>query len=239
MRLPAVLPLLLACVLGVLTNATPALSQTVGRQDTRTRDDTPTIVGAFRDSLRLLIAQHAIRIGFQEKTRRELSGPFLHDYHQSVTMPLSWSDGDSFAMNNIGHPIQGATVGFIWVANARAPGAPLSRSRAYWHSRLAATAWSAAYSVQFEIGPFSEASIGNVGMKRDTTGWSDYIVTPTIGLGVMVGEDAIDRWVLPWIERAESQTLTRVARSLLNPSRSLANMAGARMPWYRERPTRR
>jgi hypothetical protein len=229
----------LVVAIGILTAPAPAVAQSVEPKDASARTGTSAVVGAFRDSLRLLVAQHAARITFQEKTRRELGGPFFGDYRRSVTMPRHWSDGDSFATNNIGHPIQGAATGFIWVANTPAHGLALSRRSAYWQSRLGATAWSAIYSLQFEIGPFSEASIGNVGMRRDTTGWTDYVVTPTIGLAVMVGEDAIDRWVLPWIERARSDTLTRVARTLLNPSRSIANMAGARMPWYRDRPTHR
>ena len=220
--------------------ASPAVAQTAERKAPSPRTGTSTFVGAFRDSLRLLVAQHAIRIAFQEKTRRELGGPFFGDYRRSVTVPLRWSDGDSFATNNIGHPIQGAASGFIWVAHTPARGLSLSSDGAYWHSRLAATAWSAIYSLQFEVGPFSEASIGNVGMNRNTTGWTDYVVTPTIGLAFMVGEDAIDRWVLPLIERAHSDTLTRLSRTLLNPSRSIANMAGTHFPWDRaDRPLHR
>jgi hypothetical protein len=43
--------------------------------------------------------------------------------------------------------------------------------------------------VQFEFGPLSEASIGNVGMRPGTTGWVDHIVTPAGALWFTVAED--------------------------------------------------
>jgi hypothetical protein len=90
------------------------------------------------------------------------------------------------------------------------------------------------YSAQFELGPLSEASIGNVGMDPKTTGWVDYVMTPVGGFGVMVAEDAIDRYVLEPFERKVGNRLLRAAlRMVLNPSRSMANVAGARYPWHR------
>lgn len=58
--------------------------------------------------------------------------------------------------------------------------------------------WSAAYSLQFEIGPLSEASIGNVGMRPETTGWVDDVVTPLGAFGLIVAEDALDRYFVQW-----------------------------------------
>ena len=54
--------------------------------------------------------------------------------------------------------------------------------------------WAAAYSLQFEFGPLSEASVGNVGMHPETTGWVDRVVTPVGAFGLIVAEDALDRW---------------------------------------------
>jgi len=71
--------------------------------------------GAFTDSLRLLLVEHTTRVAFQGKTRRELSGNFFSDYKRSVRMPDTWDDGDSWAVNYIGHPIHGAASGFIWL----------------------------------------------------------------------------------------------------------------------------
>ena len=47
----------------------------------------------------------------------------------------------------------------------------------------------------------------------------------------MVAEDALDRYVIARLER-RIQIIYRVIRVVLNPSRALANAAGARPPWY-------
>ena len=54
--------------------------------------------GAFTDSLRLLIIEHVSRVAFQDKTRRELGGPFFSDYVRSVKIPDTWDDGDSLTV---------------------------------------------------------------------------------------------------------------------------------------------
>jgi hypothetical protein len=191
--------------------------------------------GAIVDSFRLLIIEHATRIAFQDKTRRELSGPFLGDYARSLKIPRTWNDGDGWAVNYIGHPIHGAAAGFIWLDHEDGAHDPdLGFSGEYWASRTRATAWAAYYSIQFEIGPLSEASIGNVGLHPNTTGWVDHIVTPVGALGFMVAEDAVDRYL---ITRIESWTDNRFVRALsrvaLNPSRTMSNAAQGRAPWYR------
>lgn len=111
---------------------------------------------------------------------------------------------------------------------------PVSLTRDYLNSRLRATAWAAGYSVQFEIGPLSEASIGNVGMNPATAGWVDYIATPAGGLGIMIAEDLLDRFVVQKLEdRTDSRIVRAMLRMFLNPSRTTANAAGMRSPWYR------
>ena len=57
--------------------------------------------------------------------------------------------------------------------------------------KLKAMAWAAAYSTAFEIGPVSEATIGHVGRDRRTQGVVDFVVTPTAGLGFILGEDLV------------------------------------------------
>ena len=80
----------------------------------------------------------------------------------------------------------------------------------------------------------SEASIGNVGMHSNTTGWVDHVVTPLGALGFMVVEDAVDCFVIARIEAATQKTwVRRVARGFLNPSRSLSNAAQGRALWDR------
>ena len=89
-------------------------------------------------------------------------------------------------------------------------------------------------SAQFEIGPFSEASIGNVGMNRGTAGWVDLVVTPLGGLGVMTLEDALDRYVIRHFEEGRGRVPRLLLRGFLNPNRSMANMLRGRLPWHRD-----
>jgi hypothetical protein len=135
-------------------------------------DEGADVVGAFVDSLKLLMIEHVVRISFQEKTRRELDGPFWGDYRRSLRIPRTWEDSDAWWVNYIGHPIHGAAARYISVDHDRAAPAEISLSRGYWGSRGRAAAWVSLYSLQFESGPLSEASIGNVGMNPETTGWS-------------------------------------------------------------------
>lgn len=73
------------------------------------------VLGAFVDSLKLLAAEHGIRLAFQEKTRRELTGPFWQDYTDSLRVPRQWEDSDAWWVNYLGHPIHGAAAGYIWL----------------------------------------------------------------------------------------------------------------------------
>ncbi len=195
--------------------------------------------GAVTDSIRLLFLEHTTRVAFQDKTRRELGGPFFSDYFRSVRMPKTWGDGDSWRVNYVGHPIHGAASGFIWLDHEDGAHDPkIGFSREYWTSRGRATAWAAVYSVQFEFGPLSEASLGNVGLRPNTTGWVDHIVTPAGALGFMVAEDILDRYLVLRIESwTENRVLRVLARMGLNPSRTLSNTAQGRAPW--SRPVRR
>lgn len=195
----------------------------------------PTWRGAVTDSLRLLMIEHSTRIAFQEKTRRELGGPFFADYRRSVKVPGTWGDGDGWMVNYVGHPIHGAAAGFIWLDHEDGAHDPsLGFSREYWSSRGRALAWAASYSLQFEFGPMSEASIGNVGLRENTTGWVDHVVTPVGALGFMVAEDAVDRYFVTRIERwTQNRILRAAARIGLNPSRTLSNVAQGRWPWHR------
>jgi hypothetical protein len=197
-------------------------------------EDATDIKGAVQDSLRMLMIQHLARIAFQEKTRGQLGGPFFGDYHRSVRIPRQWGDGDAWVANYFGHPVQGAASGFLWLDNTRRTRS-FAFNREYWHSRLGATAWATGYSLQFEVGLLSEASIGNVGMNPKTAGWVDHVVTPTGGFVALVGEDVVDRFVISKLENRVRWEIPRaVLRISLNPSRTLANVAALRAPWHRD-----
>jgi hypothetical protein len=86
-------------------------------------DDGGTDIGAaLRNSFKLLMIEHATRLLTQEKTRRELAGPFMEDYRRSVRIPTQWDDADPWFTNYIGHPIHGAAAGYLWLdAEPQAP----------------------------------------------------------------------------------------------------------------------
>ena len=186
------------------------------------------------NSLRLASIEHVTRLMLQPDTRRALSGPFVADYVRSIRRPDGWNDGNAWAVNYIGHPIHGAAAGFVWIGAQRDTAVPLGFSRRFWRSRGEAALWSAAYSLQFELGPFSEASIGNVGMHPGTTGWVDHVMTPVGALGFMVLEDWVDHKLIARIERSTGNIFLRATlRIALNPSRSMSSMAQGQMPWTR------
>lgn len=208
------------------------LEPTFGASDDRQGAD---VLGAFTDSLKLLLVEHGFRVSFQEKTRRELGGNFWADYRRSVRVPKRWEDTDAWWVNYLGHPVHGAAAGYIWLDHE--PGAPpeIGLNRQYWSSRGRATAWAAGYSLQFEIGPLSEASIGNVGLRPQTTGWVDHVVTPVGALGLIVAEDALDRFFVEWVEaRVRNPFVRATLRLVLNPGRALSNSTTGRAPWYRQ-----
>ena len=190
---------------------------------------------ATEQTLLFLSIQHGYAFT-QPKTRRDLSGPFFRDYFRSVASIGKWGDGGKFFTNYVAHPMQGALLGFVWVQNdPKGKAAPFGRSKAYWRSRAKALAWSATWSTQFELGPVSQASIGNVGLHGKQT-WVDVVVTPTVGTAWLVAEDALERFVVRRIERRTDNRFVRiVARMLFNPTRSSANLLRFEKPWRRDR----
>jgi hypothetical protein len=199
-------------------------------------DAGPNVAAAIEDSLKLLFIEHGIRVAFQQKTRDELTGPFWKDYQRSVRVPPRWEDGDSWLVNYIGHPMHGAAAAHLWTAHDRkSQEAAFGLDRRYWATRWRGLAFSAIYSVQFELGPLSEASIGNVGMDPATSGWVDHVVTPIAGTGLTIAEDALDRFFIEWFERRVQNRVYRAAiRCIFNPARTMANTSTGRAPWHRD-----
>jgi len=192
---------------------------------------------ALRQSLNFLFIEHSFRL-LQKKTLRELKGPFFRDYRASVKNLGGWGDGDGLFTNYVAHSMQGAVAGYIQVQNdPKGRQQEFGRSKDYWRSRGKALGWAAAYDTQFEIGPFlSEAAIGNVGLKKGTAGLVDLVITPLGGLGWMIGEDALERFVLRRLEsRTTSARKRAFYRVLLNPTRSFAGLLWGKLPWQREK----
>ncbi len=180
---------------------------------------------ALKQSFMFLSIEHSLRLT-QDKTRSQLQGRFLKEYWTSVKSIRGWGDGDSVLTNYVAHPMQGGVAGFIQIQNdPDGINREFSTDSAYWRSRFKAMGWAAVYSTQFEIGPISEASIGHVGEKEGTTGYSDLVVTPLGGLGMMVLEDAMDRFVISRLEPGGTSPVWQCfLRVTLNPQRSLANL---------------
>jgi hypothetical protein len=208
---------------------------------TGTTDITASEEGGFQwkpallESGFYLVVQHSSRM-LQEKTRREFGGPWFQDYFDSVSSIHTWSDQDGILTNYVGHPMMGAVAGYIQIFNDPR-GRRLefdSSSGEYWSSRLKALAWSAAYSTQYEIGPISEAMIGNVGKKPPTMAVVDLVVTPVGGFTLILLEDYLDkRFIARW-EQGKSPTMERFLRIFFNPDRSLANLLRFKRPSYRD-----
>jgi hypothetical protein len=197
--------------------------------------------GAANQSLFLLAIMHSYNFATSAGARGELRGPFFKDYFRSVRNLRGWGDGDPFIANYIGHPMQGAVAGYIQIQNdPKGRGQEFAMRKAYWNSRLKAAGFAILFSTQWELGPLSEASLGNIGLKpfensQHPMAWVDLVITPTLGTAWLVGEDMLDRFVIRKLENKIANRLLRVLiRSFLNPSRTMANMLRFEYPWHRD-----
>jgi hypothetical protein len=75
--------------------------------------------GLAQQSGLFLGVQHAFRLATEPGTREGLKGPFWKGYAQAVGNLHGWSDGDPYYVNYLGHPLEGAVAGFIWIGNDR------------------------------------------------------------------------------------------------------------------------
>ena len=186
------------------------------------------------ESLGFLGVEHGFRWITEEGTRHTHRS-FFGGYVDSLNNLHGWGDGDPFYVSYVGHPMQGAVAGFLFVqSDRRYRTVEFGKNRQYWKSRLRAAAFSWAYSEQFEIGPVSEASIGNVQASFPQQGFVDQVVTPAVGLAWMIAEDSLDLYVIKRIEAHSNRYVSSLVRSGLNPSRSMANLMAARVPWHRD-----
>jgi len=186
--------------------------------------------------------------------------PFNHywrDYKQSLSawIHAGWNDGDPNMYGYLGHPVQGVAASYIFLQNdPKSERLQFSKTKAYWMSRLKATAWNAAYSTQWNIGPLSEPTVEKYGThwrspwnqngtwpcntKHCYTGMGqiDLVMTPVGGLGWLVGEDILDRFVTQRVEAStRSRALIDATRCGLDPIRVGTNLLHGKRPWYRAR----
>ena len=199
---------------------------------------------------------HLWRVAFDPGLRYNIAHkPFWHDYAASFSgYDMShWGDGDDFVVNDIGHPLEGAVFGRTFLQNSPRSQVIIGKNRQYWISRLKAMAWATAWSTQLELGPISETSIGNQGgftyvpgcgvwlsclnnheyhkPPTTNTGWTDFVVTPTIGTLWIIGEDTIDKYIVMPIAINHRILGGRILRSALEPSRSFAALFSGKYPW--------
>ena len=203
------------------------------REDAEQRVDWAHLFG---QSLAFLSFEHAFRCATEEGTREGFSVPLFRGYLEAVGNLHGWNDGDPFLVNYVGHPMQGAVSGYLWTHNDRAyRDIQFGQNRRYWKGKLRAAAFSYVYSVLFEIGPVSEATVGHIQSEYPQQGFVDHIVTPVIGLGWSITEDALDQYLIRLLEAHSKNRWTILfVRSGLNPSRSMANVLAFKPPWHRD-----
>ena len=185
----------------------------------------------FVYALQMTFYEHVLRVLSQDFTRQQLKGKFWPEYFDSVHVPQKWGDKDHWQVNYIGHAISGGSFARIWMTQ-REP--RTTTAPQYFKALGRALIFTSICSIQYEMGPMSEASIGNVGLNPDDLGWNDYIWTPIGGVLWTMGEDAIDKYALTWIDKHVPFMMAKAAaRMILNPSRMLANIGMNRTPWSR------
>ncbi len=60
-------------------------------------------------------------------------------------------------------------------------------------------------------------------------------MTPTAGLGLLVAEDVLDKYLIERIERRTNNKYARIfSRMAFNPTRTAANLLRFKKPWYRD-----
>jgi hypothetical protein len=190
---------------------------------------------ALADASLFLAVEHGFRLAEDHLVREKLGGPFLADYADSVRSIHGWGDGDPFLVNYVGHPTMGAVAGFIQIGHDPRYRSVEIGEPHYWKSRMRAMGFSAAYSLQFEIGPVSEASLGNSQLHSRNTGIVDWVITPTVGTLWIVAEDITDKYLVQKVERHTNNiAVLALARTFLNPCRGFSNLMGRRVPWHRD-----
>jgi hypothetical protein len=190
---------------------------------------------ALKQSAMFMGVQHSLRM-IQEKTREHLDGKFWHDYLNSVSGLSGWNDGNPVITNYVGHPMMGAVTGFVQIHNdPRGVGLEWApHDRAYWKSRFKALGWATLYSTSYELAPWGEAGIGNVGYDRGTMAAVDLVVTPLGGFGMILLEDWLDKHYIRNIEQRTTPGKARFLRVVMNPQRSIANLLRFKRPSYRD-----
>ncbi|RRA47767.1 hypothetical protein D1Y84_05145 [Acidipila sp. EB88] len=218
--------------------------------------------GLIWQTVEFNIVENAFRTS-SDDVMRDLLGhkPFWHDYVASMRQwnMRRFSDGDDFLVDDIGHPIQGAVSAYIEIQNSPSDARLEWGDPGYTMSRFKGLLWATVFSTHEKIGPTGEAGIGNDGgftygnqcfyhctsatfgpgtidtKYTNNTGWTDFVITPVVGMVWVVGEDVLDKKISDRLSEAYPDKLwPKIVRGSLSPSRSFANMLRWRVPWYRD-----
>lgn len=137
----------------------------------------------FKHELLFLATMHSFRIATEPSTREALGNSFFGGYFAGLEAMHGWSDGDGYYETYLGHPIQGAVSGYMWIHHdLHYRVVQFGKSRDYWMSRLRAYGWSWVESEQFKIGLVSEATIGQIPRYCCGYGFNDHIMTNNGGM---------------------------------------------------------
>lgn len=211
----------------------PAIQPAIPAEETKQK---VTWGPLMRQSLFYLTVMHSFRIAREPSTRKGMENAVVGGYFKALGAMHGWSDGDGYYENYLGHPLEGAVAGYLWIHNdPRYRNVEFGWNRDYWMSRLRAYAYAWAFSEQFEIGPISEASIGQIQRYCCAYGFVDHVITPNGGAVWIIGGDILDKYVVRPIEdRTDNPYIRIFARGLINPPLSFANMMAFKPPWHRE-----
>jgi hypothetical protein len=179
----------------------------------------------LNQSMLFLTSQHLVRFS-EDRTYNRLGGPFLKDWFDSVRSLNRFNDGGHLFTNWIAHPAMGSLTTHIlgqndpeYLANK------IGSGNGYWRAKGKQFIFATVYSAQFEIGPLSESSLGNIHQAG-----IDLVLTPTLGTLWSVGEDLAAQHVLSPL-RAKHPIWANTLTIVLNPSRSFANVLAFKRPW--------
>jgi len=154
----------------------------------------------------------------------------------------AWQDQNPFLDDYVGHPMMGAITNSIWEQNdPKGMTVVQANDWVYYRSRLRATAFSTFFSFEWKLGPIGEAGMHNgdhffyeKGSMTNETGWVELVTTPVGGLAWNIGEDYLDRTLIPRLEEHSRNPLMLMSYSLLTPAKTMANILRFRPPWYRD-----
>lgn len=217
------------------TNSAERASKNVSHNSSETPQEVQW-KSLLRGELLFLATMHSYRIATEGATREALQNRVWSGYFKALAALHGWSDGDGYYETYLGHPIQGAVAGYMWIHNdPKYRVVEFGKSRDYWMSRMRAYAWSYVEIEQFKVGLLSEATVGQISRYCCAYGFNDHVITSNGGLVWIVGEDAIDRYIVRKIEdHTHSVPLRILARVGLNPPQGMANLMNLQYPWYRE-----